>query len=873
MKKQLGINDAQAEQLKANPRVASKSSFLEVSPSRATQLINRDWTFTLGDVTGAEVPSFNDQGWSHVGLPHSFSMPYFRSDHFYVGYGWYRKSLPLNAAEIAGRRVALEFEGVFQDAEVFVNGKSVGRHQGGYNGFAYDVTSAVNAGDNLIAVRVNNLWNPRLAPRAGEHVFSGGIYRDVRLVITDPVHVAWYGTFVTTPKLSEASGVVNVKTELVNDGAQDKTVTLRTDIVDAQGTVVQSVSSQAAIPAGKVITVDQTTPSIAQPHLWHPDHPTLYTAVSTVLDGTRSADHYESTFGFRWIQFTPDQGFFINGKHHYFRGANVHQDRAGWGDAVANSGFFRDVKLVKDAGMDFIRGSHYPHDPAFTTACDQLGVMYWSENCFWGTGGKLNEGYWSSSAYPVKTEDEVGFEKSVADSLRDMIRIHRNHPSIIVWSMSNEPFFTEAATKPKMSALLTKMVNLAHEQDPTRPVAIGGCQRGGIHKLGDIAGYNGDGARLKDFQNPGVASVVSEYGSVSSSRPGSYTPGWDRLAKGVTPKQSTEYPLPHAWRSGEALWCAIDHGSIGGMGFGAMGMIDYFRLPKRMWYWYRNEYAKVPPPTWPVPGTPAGLKLTSSNPSIEHADGTDDVQLTVTVIDANGAWISNELPITFTVMSGPGEFPTGRTITFAPKSDISLIEGLAAIDMRAYYAGTTVVKASSPGLPDTTITIESRGAPAFVAGSSPLASERPYQRFTTKVDNATSTEQRYGLNNPTVASSEANGHGPQFATDGDPATCWSAADAKPGAWWQADLERNVAVRQVTLTFPNAGAWRVRIEVSADNVTWKPFFTQTAEVTEAMRVINGTKQNGRFVRVSFTGLPAGQAASITEFSAFGALVDE
>ena len=178
MKEKLGLTDAQAEQLKANPRVASKSSFLEVSPSRATQLINRDWTFTLGDVTGAEVPSFNDQGWSHVGLPHSFSMPYFRSDHFYVGYGWYRKSLPLNAAEIAGRRVALEFEGVFQDAEVFVNGKSVGRHQGGYNGFAYDVTSAVNAGDNLIAVRVNNLWNPRLAPRAGEHVFSGGIYRE-----------------------------------------------------------------------------------------------------------------------------------------------------------------------------------------------------------------------------------------------------------------------------------------------------------------------------------------------------------------------------------------------------------------------------------------------------------------------------------------------------------------------------------------------------------------------------------------------------------------------------------------------------------------------------------------------------------------------
>jgi hypothetical protein len=850
----------------------------DIASSRDVQLINREWAFTMSDVAGAESPTFDDASWSHIGLPHSFSMPYFQADHFYVGYGWYRKVLPLTASQITGKRISIEFEGVFQDAEVFVNGKAVGHHLGGYNGFAYDVTSAVKAGSNVIAVRVNNLWNPRLTPRAGEHVFSGGIYRDVRLVITDPVHVAWYGTFVTTPKLSESSGTVNAKTELVNDDAQDKTVTLRTDIIDAKGKVVTTVSSKASIPAGKTVTVDQITPSISRPALWHPATPNLYTAVSTVLDGTRELDHYETSFGFRWIQFTPDKGFFLNGKHYYFRGANVHQDRAGWGDAVANAGFVRDVQLVKDAGMDFIRGSHYPHDPAFTTACDQLGVMYWSENCFWGTGGHKGDGYWNSSAYPVKTEDEAGFEKSVLDSLRDMIRIHRNHPSIIVWSTSNEPFFTDKSTEPKMRALLTKEVTLARELDPTRPVAIGGCQRGGIDKLGDIAGYNGDGASRKEYQNPGVASVVSEYGSVRASRSStdknnSYDPHWDELAKGYSPEQIKNYAWRQPWRSGESLWCGIDHGSIGGRALACMGMIDYFRLPKRTWYWYRNEYAKVAPPKWPEAGTPAGLKLTSSGKGvIEHADGTDDVQISVTVVDAKGAWINNEMPITFTVESGPGEFPTGRSITFAPKSDITMTDGMAAIDMRAYYAGTTVVKASSPGLPDARISIVSRGGPAFVSGTSPLCTERPYQRFTANVDSS-KLEQQHGLSNPTSASSEAASHGSQFANDGDATTFWSAADTKTGAWWLVDLERNVAVRQVTLTFPSAGAWRVCVEVSEDKTTWKPFFDQTTEVTEAMRVINGTKQNARFVRVTFTGLPADKAASLAEFSAFGALVSE
>ena len=150
---------------------------------------NREWKFQLGDVAGADARAFDDANWSNANLPHSFSLPYFAAEKFYVGYGWYRKHFDLPATA-AGKRINLEFDGVFQDAEIFVNGRRIGEHKGGYTGFTFDITDAVKDGDNVVAVRVNNLWNARLAPRAGEHTFSGGIYRNVRLVMTAPLHVA-----------------------------------------------------------------------------------------------------------------------------------------------------------------------------------------------------------------------------------------------------------------------------------------------------------------------------------------------------------------------------------------------------------------------------------------------------------------------------------------------------------------------------------------------------------------------------------------------------------------------------------------------------------------------------------------------------------
>ncbi|HEY7088798.1 MAG TPA: sugar-binding domain-containing protein, partial [Tepidisphaeraceae bacterium] len=173
------------------------------SRRRITINLNREWKFFRGDPVGAHAVDFDDSDWEVVGLPHCFDLPYFRTPEFYVGTGWYRKTLSPALSLGTGRgRVVLEFEGAFQVAEVFVNGRRVGQHEGGYTGFYFDITEFVHTGENLLAVRVDNTWNPRLAPRAGEHIFSGGLYRDVHLVITDPLHIAWNGTFITTPHVS-----------------------------------------------------------------------------------------------------------------------------------------------------------------------------------------------------------------------------------------------------------------------------------------------------------------------------------------------------------------------------------------------------------------------------------------------------------------------------------------------------------------------------------------------------------------------------------------------------------------------------------------------------------------------------------------------
>lgn len=836
----------------------------ELKTPRATINFNRDWKFQLGDYTGAELAEFNDGSWQNIGLPHSFSIPYFMSADFYVGYGWYRKHFVLPPT-YKGKKFFIEFEAAFQHAEVFINGKKVGEHKGGYTGFSIDISDAIKEGDNVIAVRLNNIWNAGLAPRAGEHAFSGGIYRDVSLTITNPVHVDWYGTFIQTPVVSEKEATVLIKTEIKNDGSKAQAIQVKTDIINPQGKIVATISSGKTLAAQTVQTIEQTSKPILNPALWSVEYPHLYTAVTTVSVDKKVADMYQTTFGIRSVKWTADKGFFLNGKHTYLYGANVHQDHAGWGDAVTNAGIFRDVKMVKDAGFNFIRGSHYPHDPAFAEACDRLGILFWSENVFWGIGGsdQTPEGYWNSSAYPTNSKDSASFKASVKQQLQEMIRIHRNHPSIVVWSMSNEPFFTAYQTMQSTKTLLKESVELSHALDPTRCAAIGGSQRpldhNRIDKIGDIAGYNGDGGAISIFQNPGIPNMVSEYGSTLTDRPGKYEPGWGDIAKdGGKPV--------HAWRSGQSIWCAFDHGSIAGASMAKLGIIDYFRIPKRAWYWYRNEYTHVPPPAWPQAGTPAKLKLEADRYSAS-SDGSEDIKLLVTVLDSNGTPISNSPAVELKVIAGPGEFPTGSSIKFEEGSDIRIQDGMASIEFRSWYSGTTILEASSPGLPTTTLELQFTGNIPYAKGITPAAPERPYTRYSNKQQ---AVQQTFGRNNPAFASSSQQQHAAGFAADGNLKTWWEPLTTDTDIYWMLDTEKRLAVSRIKIVFPSEGVYQYKVELADSKNNWKLVADfMNNQNRESEKILEVQQQSGSFLRVTFK---KAETAKIAEVEVTGQVLE-
>jgi hypothetical protein len=515
--------------------------------------------------------------------------------------------------------------------------------------------------------------------------------------------------------------------------------------------------------------------------------------------------------------------------------------------------------MVKEAGFNFVRGSHYPHSPAFYDACDRRGILVWSELCFWGMGGNQGDGYWSASAYPPRAENAAGFEASCIATLREMVTQHRNNASVVVWSMCNEVFFSDKSVMPAVRDLLTKLVAETHRLDPTRPAGIGGCQRGELDKLGDIAGYNGDGARL--FINPGIPSVVTEYGSCGDGRPGDYDPCY-----GDTTRQP-DFP----WRAGKALWCMFDHGSIANIGF--LGCVDYFRLPKRRWYWYRNAYGNVPAPVWPSPGLAAGLSLEASS-SVIKGDGTDDCQIIVRVVDSAGAHISDSPPVTLKIDSGPGSFPTGAEIPFLKASQIPIVDGVAAIEFRSYHAGQTVIRATSPGLSDAKITVTTTNAPAFVAAKHrplPVILLAPVSLSAVQpVAAKTGTNGNLALNRPTKASSEERKNPANGGCDGDLGTRWCAIDGSLPAWWEVDLENVDTIQTVKITFERAGNYRYKLEISTDEATWTTAVDQT-NTTNADQVRTNTfppDSKGRFLRITYTGLPPASYASHRELEVYG-----
>lgn len=791
--------------------------------------INGDWTFAYGEHPGAEAaPPASD--WFDIGLPHSFELPDFRDYRIYVGHGCYRRTLDVDEAWL-GQWIALEFLGVFQTCEVFVNGRSVGRHEGGYTPFTVDISDAVRAGANDVFVRVDNHWNARLAPRAGDYSFGGGIYRDVSLLVADRVRVDWYGLGVTTPRITDDAAAVHVSVEVVNDEPHPVEAVVSAVVAD-DGPVAKPEPVRHVIPAGSTAVVELEG-TLADPLLWHPDHPHLYRLTASVEVDGRVRSTQSTSFGVRWFEFTADRGFFLNGEHLDLHGANVHQNRGGWADAGTRASIRRDIAMIKDLGMNIIRGSHYPHHPYFAAECDRQGVLFWSELHFWGMGGEDVEGFWFASAYPVHEEDEAGFEESLRRALRAMIRVHRNHPSIITWSIGNEAFFTDDAVIDKAKALTVELVAMSKALDPTRPAAVGGAQRKGFDVLGDIAGYNGDGAEL--FHDPGFPSVVSEYHGVSGNGPGEYEVQWEH---GV----EVDYP----WRSGKIFWCGFHYKTVA-PGAGLQGLADYFRRPKRAYHWYREQLLGIAPPEFPRPGTAAALQIKSDVDTIP-TDGTGDARIEAEMVDEHGVRVADDRPILLTVLEGDGLFPSGRSFTLSPETN-SAWDGAGAIEMRSYTPGPLRIRASAEGLAPVELALTATG-PAKPAGSGERRLQTPAPYLTAPPLGGgyiSLCEYR-----PVKTSSAAPGHGGGNATEPGEST-WRAARDEPGEWIAPSLEFPYQIRQIEVTFaePPTGPWLV--ESAVDGRVFEPIHEGGPGEDHSVR-LQFDARTALAVRVSFPERP-------------------
>ena len=344
-------------------------------------------SFDRNATLGAEVESeflhaqetaFTDSSWEQIFLPHTWNASdgsdevagYFR------GLGWYRKHFVLGE-ELRGKRIFLEFEGVNQVAELWLNGKRVGEHKGGYTSFEFDVTTAAQfgAGGNVLTVKVNNLYDLNIAPTIKTDLtFYGGIYRDVWLRITEPVYVA--EAYWQTPSVSETAATIDVFASVGNPEKRAGEYQIVHEILDAQSNVVGKAS--ARISAAGQGPLKQTI-RISNPRLWSPDSPYLYRIRTSLVEGSRTWDTSEIPLGLRWFSFDADKGFFLNGKRLQLQGTTWHQSYPGMGDALPNSRHYADMKGIREMGCNFFRTSHYPHDPAVIEACDQLGLLVLEE--------------------------------------------------------------------------------------------------------------------------------------------------------------------------------------------------------------------------------------------------------------------------------------------------------------------------------------------------------------------------------------------------------------------------------------------------------------------------------------------------------------
>jgi beta-galactosidase len=446
--------------------------------ARESTPLDAGWRFQQTDPEGAAQPGYDDHDWQSLALPHCWGWQEAEQGEKPLrAAGWYRQTLNIGQPK-PGRRYFVRFEAAATQAAVFLNGKPVGEHRGGFGAFCFEITPALSAtGPNVLAVRVSNVAAPDLAPLSGDFPVYGGLYRHAQLLETDAAcftptdhgspGVAWLQT-----SISATEAVLDVTAQISNGTKQAIPLTLVARVLDANGTPVAAAEQPLSLTAA-VTETHRLRVTIPRPHLWNGrKDPYLHRAVLELRDAAGTVrDAVEQPLGLRAFHVDPDLGFFLNGAPYQLHGVNRHQDRPGKGWAISNADMDEDIALLKEMGATVIRCAHYQHSDYFYSQCDKLGLLVWAE-----------------IPQVDRVQDTAEFAEASRSQLLDLIRQGVNHPSIFCWSLFNEL----RPNNPDPHRLLQDLKVVANGEDPTRPTIGATCTWGlpQMNKIPDLLGWN-----------------------------------------------------------------------------------------------------------------------------------------------------------------------------------------------------------------------------------------------------------------------------------------------------------------------------------------------------------------------------------------------
>jgi len=591
------------------------SCFAKTGPDsvRKTSSFDDGWKFIREDVTGAEVPGFDDSAWKPVQVPHTWNNldGEQTGNKYYRGPGWYRRHLELDSASIE-KSLFLKFEGAATVTDLFVNGKPVGTHKGAFGAFCFEITPFVNKGDNVIAVRVNNAKNPAVAPLSGDFTVFGGLYRDVHLLKLNklsisPLDYASPGVYLKQSDVSEKNAGLEIETVLRNSTGNAKTATLKYTLLDAKGKTILSASTSQTIASGSA-TATSGKLSIANPHLWNGrKDPYLYQVKVDLMDGETVADSVTQPLGLRYFKVDKDQGFFLNGAHYPLHGVNRHQDRKDKGWAIGEKEHQQDFDLIMEMGCTGIRLAHYQHADFFYGLCDKGGLVAWAELPLVNDLGCTAE-----------------FDDNAKQQLNELIKQNYNHPAILFWSLFNE-LHPEGKwlDAPADWTLIPKLNDLAHQLDPGRLTASAACIKPNdpLNRVTDLIGFNRypgwyyekpeswpktlDGMR-NDL--PTCSIGITEYGAGANTTHHEADPKQPDPGGKWHPEEWQSHIHETAWNSLQQhpwLWCtfvwnmfdfasaARKEGELPGLN--DKGLVTYDRkIKKDSFYWYKANWSQSP---------------------------------------------------------------------------------------------------------------------------------------------------------------------------------------------------------------------------------------------------------------------------------------